>query len=88
MQFLRQVICNSERGTEILQRGLSSESQTIRNGTEEHPLQSRPTTHRDTASGVFHLFQHHRLSEFSAAQNKRYFPQGSKLHHSFGEGLL
>ena len=29
-----------------------------------------------------------RPSEFPAAQNKRHLPQSSKLHHSFGEGLL
>ena len=57
MQFLRQVICNPERGTEILQRGLSGRSQTSQNGTEEQPLQNRPANHGDTASGVSHLFQ-------------------------------
>ena len=57
MQFLRQVICNLERGAEILQRGLSGESQTSQNGTEEQPLQSRQTLDGDTASGVSHLFQ-------------------------------
>ena len=56
MQFLRQVICNPERGTEILQRGLSGRSQTSQNGTEEQPLQNRPANHGDTASGVSHLF--------------------------------
>ena len=38
-------------------RGLSGGSQASQNGTEEQPLQSRPTTHGDTASGVSHLFQ-------------------------------
>ena len=57
MQFLQQVICNPERGTEILQRGLSGRSQTSQNGTEEQPLQNRPANHGDTASGVSHLFQ-------------------------------
>lgn len=55
MQFLRQVICNPERGTEILQRGLSGGSQTSQNGTEEQPLQSCPPLDGDTASGVSHL---------------------------------
>ena len=57
MQFLRQVICNPERGTEILQRGLSGGSQTSQNGTEKQSFQSRPTLDGDTASGVSHLFQ-------------------------------
>lgn len=52
---MRQVICNPERGTEILQRGLSGRSQTSQNGTEEQPLQNRPANHGDTASGVSHL---------------------------------
>ena len=56
MQFLRQVICNPERGAEILQRGLSDRGQTSQNGTEEQPFQSRPTLDGDTASGVSHLF--------------------------------
>ena len=57
MQFLRQVICNPERGAEILQRGLSGRSQTSQSDAEEQPLQSRPTLDGDTASGVSHLFQ-------------------------------
>ena len=57
MQFLQQVICNPERGTEILQRGLSGGSPASQNDTEEQPLQGRPANHGDTASGVSHLFQ-------------------------------
>ena len=57
MQFLQQVICNPERGTEILQRGLSGGSQASQSDAEEQPLQSRPTLDGDTASGVSHLFQ-------------------------------
>jgi hypothetical protein len=36
---------------------LSGGSQASQNDAEEQPLQSRPATHGDTASGVSHLFQ-------------------------------
>lgn len=57
MPILRQTVCNPKWYAKVLQRGLSGGSQASQNGTEEQPLQSRPTTHGDTASGVSHLFQ-------------------------------
>lgn len=76
MQFLRQVICNPERGAEILQRGLSGGSQTSQSGTEEQPFQSRPTLDGDTASGVSHLFQSsHTHGLFSAVCLQTRSPQ-------------